>query len=45
MNNLDAFALNIGKARVSTLLDYVGKILSTSRQNVSVFTVSDSIYK
>lgn len=45
INNLDNFALNIGKAKISTLLDTLGKLLSTSRQSVSSFIVTDNIYK
>jgi hypothetical protein len=31
MKNLDAFALGIGKQRISKLFDILGKTMSTSR--------------
>ena len=45
MQNLDAFALGIGKQRVSGLIDTLGKILSTSRGNVQSFNVGNDLYK
>ena len=45
MNILDSFALNLGKGKVSYLLNKLGKTLSSTRQNVSQFTMSDNLYK
>ena len=45
MENLDAFALGIGKQKISKLFDILGKTMSTSRQNVQTFTMTDNLYK
>ena len=45
MDNVDAFALGIGKQKVSKLFDILGKTMSTSRQNVQTFTMTDDLYK
>ena len=45
MDNLDNFALNIGKRKVSKIFSDLGKILSSTRQNVNQFTVTGDLYK
>lgn len=45
MNNLDVFALTLGKGKVSQVFNEIGKILSSSRENVSQFTVNGTLYK
>ena len=45
MNNLDAFALTLGKGKVSQVFNEIGKILSSSRENVSQFTINGTLYK
>ena len=45
MNNLDAFALTLGKGKVSQVFNELGKILSSSRENISQFTINGTLYK